>query len=472
MAANVRLGHVTSRHVIVYVLYMYVTCCLGASGVINGFDDTILFRLNWPGEDLSSPKTLDSENSIVLTTADNEKYQCTLPTLPSGSNDDDLNYSGPSALALLLPLFSQLSCSYRLEQYWTYELCHGKYIKQYHDEKDVNNPKRVYRQEYSLGEYDINDYFNAVKKQNEEKPEKINGNTKIPTKKIDGQILPYLEVTMTGGTVCDLNKKTRTTRVMYICYPESKNEIYSFEEVSTCEYDMVVLTPLLCIHPEYRLKENVQNDIHCRPLNGAPEKPLSLEKQELESLQFDLKRRKAKLLETIREKLAEEVKDEAAVKPSTPSDPKLVKDFLTGDYCLYGGSGWWKFEFCHGKTVDQYHEEKDGRRSVINLGKWNLEKHLLWLEQNPHKRPKKGFSQKQISHFYADGSTCDLNGRPRQVEVKLKCKESASSTNAVSLYLLEPKPCEYILVVESPILCNLVDEADENGLFQVNNIIK
>ena len=33
-------------------------------------------------------------------------------------------------------------------------------------------------------------------------------------------------------------------------------------------------------------------------------------------------------------------------------DPGVVRQFLKGDYCLYGGTGWWKYEFCYGKKVD------------------------------------------------------------------------------------------------------------------------
>lgn len=29
-------------------------------------------------------------------------------------------------------------------------------------------------------------------------------------------------------------------------------------------------------------------------------------------------------------------------------DPQVVKEFLKGDYCLHGGTGWWKYEFCYG----------------------------------------------------------------------------------------------------------------------------
>ena len=54
---------------------------------------------------------------------------------------------------------------------------------------------------------------------------------------------------MTDGTLCDLNQQPRRTRVLYVCYPAGKNEIYSLKEVSTCEYEVVVLTNVLCSHP-------------------------------------------------------------------------------------------------------------------------------------------------------------------------------------------------------------------------------
>ena len=31
------------------------------------------------------------------------------------------------------------------------------------------------------------------------------------------------------------------------------------------------------------------------------------------------------------------------------TDPDVVKAFLKGEHCLYGGAGWWKYEFCFGK---------------------------------------------------------------------------------------------------------------------------
>jgi endoplasmic reticulum lectin 1 len=61
--------------------------------------------------------------------------------------------------------------------------------------------------------------------------------------------------------------------------------------------------------------------------------------------------------------------------------------------------------------------EKDGTKTVIQLGKFDEAKHLDWLEKNPHKRPKPRAQRKQISHLYSDGTLCDKTGRPRQTEV-------------------------------------------------------
>lgn len=64
--------------------------------------------------------------------------------------------------------------------------------------------------------------------------------------------LPYLMVPMDSGTLCDVTGKPRVTRVYYVCQPTGKHEIYSLEEASSCEYEVVVLSPFLCQHPDYR----------------------------------------------------------------------------------------------------------------------------------------------------------------------------------------------------------------------------
>ncbi len=36
-------------------------------------------------------------------------------------------------------------------------------------------------------------------------------------------------------------------------------------------------------------------------------------------------------------------------------NPDFLNGFLSGQDCLIGGSGWWKYEICYGKHVTQFH---------------------------------------------------------------------------------------------------------------------
>lgn len=150
-----------------------------------------------------------------------------------------------------------------------------------------------------------------------------------------------------------------------------------------------------------------------------------------------------------------------SMKDTTPVD-----EFLEGKNCLTGGTGWWKYEFCYGRYVRQYHVDKN-TESSITLGIFKENLHKEFLMKHPEKRPKAVGTRKQLFHLYADGSICDKTGKPRQTEVVLKCLENAPSMATVSLYLLEPKTCNYILGVESPLICGLLDKADADGMVTI-----
>lgn len=149
---------------------------------------------------------------------------------------------------------------------------------------------------------------------------------------------------------------------------------------------------------------------------------------------------------------------------TSPEDTSIVESFLAGKTCLTGGTGWWKYEFCYGKYVKQFHVDKLGGKTTIMLGTFKEEDHKEYIKNHPEKRPKPKEQRKQIIHFYSEGSMCDKTTKPRQVEVVLKCLENAQSQSAVSLYLLEPTVCNYVLGVESPLICNILDRVDEDGL--------
>ncbi|XP_006638835.1 endoplasmic reticulum lectin 1 isoform X1 [Lepisosteus oculatus] len=464
-----------------------------ARGGSPTFTDDIPFKIRWPGPEFSLPTSgalYREDDFIIMTTTDKEKYKCMIPSLSGGDEDENKVYTGPNPAALLEPLFRQSSCSYRIESYWTYEVCHGKHVRQYHEEKETG--QKINIQEYFLG--------NMIRKSEpspagpesekvEESDTEKQTETEVPTKNIEGQLTPYYPVEMGNGTPCILKQnQPRSTTIMYVCHPEAKHEILSIAEVTTCEYEVVVLTPLLCSHPKYRFKTSPVNDIFCQSLQGSPLRPqrlaqLDREQEELLRPPFSSTQDREEEASSLREELFSSThkpinvggQAQAQVAVGTThisrlTDEQLIKEFLSGSYCLHGGVGWWKYEFCYGKHVHQYHEDKESGKNIVVVGNWNKEEHLEWAKKNIARsyqlKDEAVPKVKVVSHFYGHGDVCDLTGKPRQVIVKLKCKES-ESPHAVTVYMLEPQTCQYILGVESPVICKILDTADENGLLSI-----
>ncbi|KAI0225860.1 Vam6/Vps39-like protein [Lamellibrachia satsuma] len=423
--------------------------------------------IGWPGPgNLDPPPT--GASTVVMTTPDQEKYKCFIPPELNDSNKNvEASYEGPDEMGLLRPLLVQTSCSYRIDNYWTYELCHGKFLRQYHEEKEAGKKMKV--QQYFLGYGDVS----TAKDKKTSPPEMASDNQqqehhkkKVPLQKVEGLEIPYFAIEFSGGTSCDLTGQPRRVSIHYVCQPDGKGEIYELKETSTCEYEMVVLTSLLCSHPSYQSKKDPVSQIHCHALPGSPPRPRSLENLHREKVQArynphdkDVRGIPRKVTTTY---MAEgDVAKKVTVDVST--NKLLIQEFLNGDYCVHGGVGWWKHELCLGKKVIQFHKEQDGRMDIV-LGRWNVQAHLAWLEEHPTKKPKPLSQRKTISHFYGSGDICDLTGKPRQVEVRLKCKDVQKSSDAVGIYLVEASTCMYVLVVESPILCPIIEKADDNGL--------
>ncbi|XP_034538065.1 endoplasmic reticulum lectin 1 isoform X2 [Notolabrus celidotus] len=478
-----------SARLLVVLLGGLLEVCSGVSSNRGGyptFTDEIPFKIHWPGPEFTLPSAgvlYKEDDFVIMTTTEKEKYKCLLPSVSMGDEDNEKEYAGPSPGMLLDPLFKRSSCSYRIESYWTYEVCHGKHIRQYHEEKETG-------QEYFLGNMAQKSTSSEADKAEETEEEKSLDEMEVPSKNIEGQLTPYFSLEMGNGTPCGLKQnKARSSSVLYVCHPEAKHEILSVAEVTTCEYEVVVLTPLLCAHPKYRFKSSRVNAIFCQAMSGSPQRPqkLSMFNKEQED---QMKPPFRASVETTEEEVSP-VREEAFTSTHKPmmvggqtqvtvgtthisrlTDEQLIKDFLSGSYCLHGGVGWWKYEFCYGKHVYQYHEEKDQGKNIVVVGNWNIEEHIDWAKKNvarSYQLKDDGLQKvKLVSHFYGHGDLCDLTGKPRQVIVKLKCKES-ESPHAVTVYMLEPQTCQYILGVESPVICRILDTADEHGLLSISS---
>ncbi|XP_055957245.1 endoplasmic reticulum lectin 1 isoform X5 [Patella vulgata] len=343
----------------------------------NPFMDNELFMINWAGPLLDIP-TKKLDGSIVVMTKDEEKYQCILPESEEKRQENSKNYNGPTPDELMEALFTQSACSYRIESYWTYELCHSKYLRQYHETKEPGKKPKI--QEYFLG---YHERFLRDKNQNSD------------------------------------NSKSKGVETV------ERDEGIVKEEITVSDGDTI-----------NKVK------VYHTPKATTPPTP--------------------------------------TLGPNT--DKQILRDFLSSDYCLQGGTGWWKHEFCYNKHARQYHDGPEGRQ-VIYLGHWNFQKHLEWLQKHPSKRPKEKDSRKHISLLYTDGDICDLTGNKRITEVRLKCIPNEQHPHAVALYLMEPSPCNYILgvsiipaciyyqhLIESPLFCSLLMKADDDGIFTLADV--
>ena len=186
---------------------------------------------------------------------------------------------------------------------------------------------------------------------------------KRPTVTVDDVQLPYIEINMTDGTLCDLSNTKRFTRVLYVCNEDSKHELYSIKETSTCEYEAIVLSPLLCLSPEFQVSAAPENQISCYAVGDSPTKPKGLTAHETEAKEHQLEVTKNKeksspfsggifdgktiiigasdfgkelRINIIPEDSTEEPKEGTDL--TSKFDSKILTNFLNGDLCLHGVS--------------------------------------------------------------------------------------------------------------------------------------
>lgn len=458
---------------------------------LKGFDDSVLYKIAWPGSEGENSENLSGMESMTVTSNKNEKYSCFLPNIEDKGLSSGKDYSGPTPMDLLTPLFASSPCTTVIDSYWSYELCHGKYIRQYHDTvvggQGKNDKPQIHTLEYFLG------YWNGKKTKamiSELELQKASGqNINPPTKKIEGVDIPYFQMNYTDGTLCDLTGDFRRASVLYVCILGAKSDVFILEEVSTCQYEVIVTRAELCKHPRYRPKQSEENEIKCLPVQGAPQKPFGLLTMEAKMMknrmhkEFPLalgdKDENVVAMFSIEEfvdeygqtkfkillKGMEDGQDDAAksllkdlnAKVETPS----AAEFLNGAFCPVGKSenGEMEYTFCFGKHVLKTHHVEGNPPKITTLGAWNENAHIVWLKNNPKKRPNPPYS---VTYLYTGGDICPETGLPRQTEVRLKCTQA----DGISLFILEPKTCQYIVGVESSMICEFVNKLDEYGLLK------
>lgn len=168
---------------------------------------------------------------------------------------------------------------------------------------------------------------------------------------------------------------------------------------------------------------------------------------------------------------------------------ELLKD-MEG-HCMYFISGWWSYSFCYNTQVKQFHQlppskgappyppVEDPTTPSYILGQFTPpepDNQRPPAPQNalaePLPRPPgstslqaKG-SKRYLVQSLAGGSTCDLTGRARRVEIQFHCHPQ--SADRIS-WIKEVTTCTYVMVIYTPRLCNDVAflpprESDANNI--------
>ncbi|XP_047202889.1 protein OS-9 isoform X5 [Girardinichthys multiradiatus] len=130
-----------------------------------------------------------------------------------------------------------------------------------------------------------------------------------------------------------------------------------------------------------------------------------------------------------------------------PDVPDLLRPMHKAP-CLVKTKDWWTYEFCHGQHIRQYHlEDSEIKGDVLFLGYYESE--FDWNNETA-KASKQHKLKRYHSQAYVNGSRCDLNGNPRETEVRFVCEEGSSDYIA---RVDEPQSCRYVFTVHTSRTC-------------------
>ncbi|XP_076456317.1 protein OS-9-like isoform X2 [Babylonia areolata] len=211
---------------------------------------SINYGINILKEPVVIPETYP-DTAIVVTSRHGQQYQCNYPShqeQKQQKEEEEKMALETGVVELLRPL-SQQPCLFKTKDWWTYEVCYGKYIRQYHVEDGQIRGNVMY-----LGHFQSDfDWNNETLRE-----------SRVRSKIASGR---YHSQYYTNGSKCDLTGKGRETEVRYLCEEAEDDYIVRVDEPETCVYVITVHTPRVCPHPHLKSPTPTQPiPIVCAPL--------------------------------------------------------------------------------------------------------------------------------------------------------------------------------------------------------------
>lgn len=98
---------------------------------------------------------------------------------------------------------------------------------------------------------------------------------------------------------------------------------------------------------------------------------------------------------------------------------KQVSKLNESNFCLLKNNGWWTYEFCFGKYINQYHLLSNGsiQGEIISLGNYSHD--FDWSKANETKKFPIRSDILYHKQYFEFGNLCELSGKPRRTTVKV-----------------------------------------------------
>ncbi|CAL1544109.1 unnamed protein product [Lymnaea stagnalis] len=309
-----------------FLLLMLITC----QNAYSFMDIDELKSVYYGLDILSEPVVINKDvpvGAVHVTSKYGQQYQCTFPdhSTAERKKEQEEKIAIETGIVDMLKPIGLKDCLFKSKDWWSYEFCYGKYIRQFHMEDGEIKGNIIY-----LGYYESDfDWTNATAREDRLK-------SKTTLNRYHSQLY-------TLGTKCDLTSQMRKAEVRFVCEENSEDYLSRVDESETCVYTVTVMTSRICRHPY--LKAPIKRKpvpITCNPLLSEDQYQDYVAEKEEEKMEEERRAAEAKTalqredelspadLETeLKETLANELS--MAAKELLAASAKRDASFPTGD---------------------------------------------------------------------------------------------------------------------------------------------
>ncbi|BFZ06452.1 hypothetical protein BsWGS_09491 [Bradybaena similaris] len=194
--------------------------------------------------------------AVHVTSKYGQQYQCTFPnlSLDEKRKEEEEKLAIETGIVEMLKPMGLNDCLFKSKDWWSYEFCYGKYIRQFHMEDGEIKGNIIY-----LG------YFHEDFDWNNETSREDRVKSKSALNRYHSQYY-------TLGTKCDLTDQMRKAEIRFMCEENSEDYLSRVDESETCVYTVTVMTSRICRHPYLKAPAKRRSvPITCNPLLSPDE---------------------------------------------------------------------------------------------------------------------------------------------------------------------------------------------------------